>query len=293
MIIIQLIGGLGNQMFQYAAGRAIACRNNTCLKLDTSLFENYMLRSYRLDCFNIVENFATNDEIKHLKPDRSQLFSFCLNKLRQKITPWHEQNVIIEHAFDFDPDVLKITGNAYIKGYWQSEKYFFDIAEIIRKDFTFKRGPDEVNKNILSTILRTNSVSLHIRRGDYVSNPETMETHGVLGIDYYLEALNFIENNVKDPEIFIFSDEISWAKANVRSDLPLHFIDHNGPEKDYEDLRLMINCKHHIIANSSFSWWGAWLGKNEGNLIVAPAKWFNTKCCNYDDLFPAEWLIIN
>ena len=293
MIIVKLIGGLGNQMFQYAAGRAIALKNNTSLKLDCSSFEQYTLRSYRLDRFNIVEDFATHDEINHLKQDQSQLFSFCFFKLQQKIIPWHKQSAIIERTCNFDPDFLKITGNAYLDGYWQSEKYFADIAHVIRNDFTFKEEPDELNKIVLLNILNSNSVSLHIRRGDYVSNPKTTEIHGVLESEYYMESLNLMEKKVKEPEVFVFSDDMVWAKENLKTDLPLHFIDHNGVEKDYEDLRLMSNCKHHIIANSSFSWWGAWLGKKEGQVVVAPARWFNTMSCNYNDRLPSGWLIIH
>lgn len=290
MIIVRLIGGIGNQMFQYAAGRAIACRNNTYLKLDISSFEQYTLRSYRLDCFNLVEDFATHDNIKHLKPDRSQLFSFGFNKLQQKIIPWHKQSVIKERTFDFDPDVLKIRENAYIDGYWQSERYFKDIAHTIRNDFTFKRESDEVNKGVLSTIQDTNSVSLHIRRGDYVSDPKTMETHGVLGAEYYIQALNLMGKKVKEPQVFIFSDDIPWARDNLKTDLPLHFIEHNGIEKDYEDMRLMSLCKHHIIANSSFSWWGAWLCQNPQKIVIAPKKWFNKPNINTNDLIPESWI---
>lgn len=289
MIIVRLNGGLGNQMFQYAAGRAIAYRNNTNLKLDISSFEQYTLRSYSLDCFNIIEDFATHNEIKRLKPDRSQLFSFGLNKLQQKIMPWHNHNEIIEHTIVFNPDVRKITGNAYLDGYWQSEKYFADIAHIIWNDFTFKYESDELNTSVLSQIQDADSVSLHIRRGDYVSNPKTMETHGVLGIDYYIQALNLIEKKVKDPHIYVFSDDISWARENLNTNLPLHFIDHNGVEKNYEDLRLMNSCKHHIIANSSFSWWGAWLDSKQEKIVIAPRKWFNQSNMDTTDLIPDSW----
>jgi hypothetical protein len=293
MIIVRLIGGIGNQMFQYAVGRAISIRNNTNLKLDLSAFENYTLRSYRLDCFDIIEDFATQDEIRRLKPDQSQLLLFLLSRLRQKMIPWYKRSRIIERTFNFDPDVMKITGNAYFEGYWQSEKYFNDIARIIRNDFTFKNEPNDLTKSIIKKIRSTNSISLHLRRGDYISNPKTTEIHGVLGMDYYLKALNFIENHVEDPEIFIFSDEISWAKENLKTELPLHFIDQSGTERDHEDLRLMSTCKHHIIANSSFSWWGAWLGQKEGQVVVAPAKWFNTLTCDNSDRFPSKWFIVN
>ncbi|HAF61980.1 MAG TPA: alpha-1,2-fucosyltransferase [Anaerolineaceae bacterium] len=292
MIIVKIIGGLGNQMFQYAVGRSIACKHNTDLKLDISSFDGYRLRSYRLSCFNIVQDFATKDEIKNLKADNSRSLWHLIEKIRQKTLPRYKRGFIKEHNSDFDPDVLKTTGNTYLEGYWQSEKYFKDFSDVIRSDFTFKQKPDAINESALSQIRDTNSVSLHIRRGDYVSNPKTLAIHGVLGIDYYVTALTLIEEKLNDPEIFVFSDDMQWARNNLKTDLPLHFISHNTADKDYEDLRLMCNCKHHIIANSSFSWWGAWLGGNAGQLVIAPKKWYNTKSYSYADRFPSSWLVV-
>jgi len=132
-------------------------------------------------------------------------------------------------------------------------------------------------------------VSLHIRRGDYVSNRSTLEIHGVLGIDYYVRALNLMEEKVKEPQIFVFSDDIPWARDNLKTNLPLQFIDHNGVEKNYEDLRLMSNCKNHIIANSSFSWWGAWLSSNSEKIVITPMNWFNQSNMDTRDLIPVSW----
>jgi len=292
MIIIQLIGGIGNQMFQYAMGRSIALRNNTNLKLDISLFKQYQLRSYRLECFNIIEEFATHEEIKHLKPGHDQLLFFCLSKVQQKFIPWHNRDIIFERTMSFNPAVLKITDDAYIEGYWQSEKYFKHISHTIHNDFKFKREPDRINKDFLSIINETNSVSLHIRRGDYISNKKTREILGFLGIDYYIRALNLIIKKVNKPNFFIFSDDIPWARENIKADFPFHFIEHNGADKEYEDLRLMSNCKHHIIANSSFSWWGAWLGSNPKKIIISPKKWFNQLKMDIHDLIPDSWIQI-
>jgi hypothetical protein len=135
-------------------------------------------------------------------------------------------------------------------------------------------------------------VSLHIRRGDYVSNRKNIETHGVLGIDYYKRALNFMKEKVKNPQVFVFSDDIPWARENLETDLSLHFMDDNGVERNYEDLRLMSNCKYHIIANSSFSWWGAWLGKFPDKQIYAPRNWFNSSDNDTKDLIPETWDLI-
>lgn len=292
MIIVKIIGGLGNQMFQYAVGRSIACKNDTDLKLDVSSFDSYKLRSYRLNCFNIVQDFATKDEIENLRADSPHPVWTLIGKMCQNLVPRYNQSFIKEQNSDFDSNILKVTGNAYLDGYWQSEKYFKDFSDVIRSDFTFKQKPDVVSESVLSQIRDTNSVCLHIRRGDYISNPKTLAIHGVLGIDYYEAALMLMEEKLNGPEIFVFSDDIQWARNNLKIDLPLHFISHNTADKDYEDLRLMCNCKHHIIANSSFSWWGAWLGGGSRQLVIAPKKWYNTKSYSYADRFPASWLVI-
>ena len=287
MFIIQLIGGLGNQMFQYAAGRRLAHHHNTSLFLDVSLFSAYKLRKYELDIFNIEAAIAPPDMLKQVAFSSKDIIYL---RLRNVFLP----NIIIryirEKSYEFDEYIYNAPDNYYIEGYFQSERYFADISNVIRKNFTFKNEPNEENKRILSRIQNTNSVSLHIRRGDYISNPKTMETHGVLGIDYYLKGLNYIEKNIRTPEIFIFSDDIAWAKENILIKMPIHFIDHNQSSRDYEDLRLMSCCKHNIIANSSFSWWGAWLNQNPDKIVIAPQKWFNDPTINTNDLIPSTWI---
>ena len=289
MIITKLMGGLGNQMFQYAVGRAVAHRANMPLKLDITYFETFKLRSYQLDCFNIQEDFASTKDIERFIPRRRQIGAFTYYKIRAKLLPWHKQKLIKERGVLYDPDIIKIKGNAYLEGYWQSEKYFADISDIIRREFTFKQRPNNINNQILTKIDGVNSVSLHIRRGDYVNNPKTLNFHGVLNLDYYVNALNFISKKVKELYVFVFSDDIAWAKKNLVTTLPLYFIDHNRGEQEFEDLRLMSRCKHHIIANSSFSWWGTWLSSNTNKIIISPKNWFKNKEINIKDLIPETW----
>jgi hypothetical protein len=289
MIIVRLIGGLGNQLFQYALGRNLALKNNCELKLDISGFEDYKLHKYGLHHFNIVENIATKKDIREFKPtSRNFLFNLS-NRISDSVLPWNKRKYIVERDLNYNSNIFNVGGNAYLDGWWQSEKYFADISRIIRKELSVKNEPDGLNREILTIINSTNSVSLHIRRGDYVSNPQTKEFHGVLGMEYYMESLNLIEENVKDPQIFVFSDDIPWARDNLQTDLPVHFINHNGIEKNYEDLRLMSNCKHNIIANSSFSWWGAWLSKNKEKVVIAPKKWFSFQI-RLEDRIPSNWL---
>lgn len=289
MIISKLIGGLGNQMFQYAAGRRAAFINKTFLKLDISGYKNQegmTKREYLLNCFNICEEFASISEINKLKGKNN-----LLQKILRKNYPIIDNRTfIIEKHFHFSPNILKTSNNVYLEGYWASEKYFKDIEDIIRQDFTFKFKPDLENKKLIEKIKNCMSISIHVRRGDYVSVKKTHECHGVCSLEYYKKAINLITAQVKKPHFFIFSDEPEWIKQNLKLKYPNTIIDYNFHKKDYEDLRLISLCKHNIIANSSFSWWGAWLNNNQNKIVIAPKKWFKDSSINTADLIPKSWL---
>jgi len=289
MIIVRLIGGLGNQMFQYAAARRLAHHHNTNLFLDVTGFASYAFRKYELDVFKIRAEIASPDLLTHVSRSRKDAVRLGIRHLLLG-------EIIIQYTREptiaFHETVISLPDVAYLDGYWQSEKYFVEIADILRKEFSFVNPPSAINQELLKEIGGCNSVSMHVRRGDYVSNPIAKEILGVLGIDYYIRALNFMKEKVKDPQIFVFSDDIPWARENLKTKFPLYFIDHNGAEKNYEDLRLMSNCQHHIIANSSFSWWGAWLGSNSEKKVIAPKKWFNQSNMDTRDLIPDSWIKI-
>lgn len=293
MIIVRLIGGLGNQMFQYSLGRTLSLKCQSDLYFDISLLEkllpNVTPRHYELDVFNIKACIASSDLLKRVPFLLKDVIRLGIRKRFKGETVFQ---YVKEKNPNFHDEILSLPDNVYLDGYWQSEKYFSEIVNIIRKEFSFVSPPSAINQELLKEIGECNSVSMHIRRGDYVSNPKYMEIHGVLEIDYYMQALKLIRKNVKDLHIFVFSDDISWVRSNFKTDLPLHFIDHNGAEKDYEDLRLMSSCKHHIIANSSFSWWGAWLCENPEKIIYAPKKWFNRLNFDEGDLIPDSWFVV-
>ena len=293
MVIVQLHGGLGNQLFQYAAGRAISSRTGAPLKLDISLFQTYRLRTYRLGLFSIIEQFACPEEIQRLRsPSIRQVRAWLSARMRRSLLPYYQHPVLRERSRSFDPNVLKAGRNTYLIGYWQSEQYFADISGIIRNEFSLRHEPDEVNRLVLKEMESTNSVSLHIRRGDYVVNPKTNRVHGVLGMDYYRTAVSFIAARVEQPRLFVFSDDIPWCQQHLEVPCPTFFMEHNAEEKDYEDLRLMTNCKHHIIANSSFSWWGAWLSEYPQKLVVAPRKWYTEAEYDPASRFPSDWTVL-
>ncbi len=294
MVIVRLIGGLGNQMFQYAAGRSLALRHGVALKLDISGFADYPLRRYSLGCFNIVEEFASPEEIARVKsPPRRRLVRLIRRAWRKVAgpPPYYRQPVFQESMLrPFDPNIWRTPRDVYLDGYWQSEKYFKDIEHIIRSEFTFRPEQDLQSRDIAAMIAETNSVSIHVRRGDYVSNPLTNRVHGVCGLDYYAACVRFMADRVGKPHFFVFSDEPEWAAENLRFAYPMTFVTHNRDGREYEDLRLMSLCRHHIIANSSFSWWGAWLNARAGKIVLAPQRWFNEPDRDTSDLVPDGWI---
>ena len=288
MVIVQLIGGLGNQMFQYAMAKRLAVLKDTLLKFDITLFKNYGDRQYDLGCFNIKENFASQEEICRLRGPYNKKIPWKTFKLINRAKPVHMRSYFKEKQFNFDPEVFKVSGDVYVEGYWQSEKYFKDIKHTIREDLQFKTEPDPANKEMADLILNLNSVSVHIRRGDYVSDPEVKKVHGTCSMDYYNNAVENMLEKIKNPHFFVFSDDPAWVLKNLKINHPITFINKNSG-KAFEDLRLISYCRHHIIANSSFSWWGAWLSKNPHKIVIAPKKWFNDPCINTEDLVPESW----
>ncbi len=293
MIITKIIGGLGNQMFQYAAGRGVAFRNNAPLKLDTTGYKNregITPWEYQLHLFTLQENFATDQEIRKIKVTKPNRIEKVESKLTAPVTSNRRQHHVVERHFHFDPKILKVPDNAYLEGYWQSEKYFSDLREIIQRDFTFKREPDEMNRAILHHITGCNSVSVHIRRGDYVANPIVAKVHGTCAPAYYHQSIAWLQQKIKHPNFFVFSDDIPWTRKNLHFTSPVFFIDHNQGSRDHEDLRLMSHCRHHIIANSTFSWWGAWLAPNRDKIVIAPRRWFNDQRLDSRDIIPSSWI---
>ena len=174
----------------------------------------------------------------------------------------------------------------------KSEKYFSNVEPQIRRDFTFRTPMNSINASIAAQIPAVNAVSLHIRRGDYVSDAKAAATHGLCSIDYYQEAIRYISSKTPDPHFFIFSDDIEWAKENLHIDCHHQYINQNHGSESYNDMRLMSMCRHHIIANSSFSWWGAWLNPSSNKLIITPNNWFARNEKPTSDLIPSTWIAI-
>jgi len=287
------MGGLGNQMFQYAAGRRLAHIRNTHLKIDLSWFDSITAidtkRHYALNCFTINETFAAANDIKNLANRDKLTFQNIISKALKKLLE-SKGSHIKEKYFHFDPNILSLPYNIYLEGYWQSEKYFKDIKDLILDEFTVKTMPVDRNRELAEMITKDNAVSLHVRRGDFISNPAASKFHGTCSLDYYHSAIERIAARVDHPTFFVFSDDTAWVKDNLSISYPVTYINNNTDETAYEDMRLMSLCKHNIIANSSFSWWGAWLNRNTDKIVIAPSRWFNEESIDTRDLIPDGWI---
>ena len=269
MIITRISGGLGNQMFQYAIAKSMAKKNDDIFKLDVSFYPKQTLRKYELNFFNIEENIASEKECIEQR-GKEEFFFKLKRKLGFKITRptsyTFENNITT-----FDEEVWDKSENIYLDGFWQNEKYFDTIRDEILKAFTLKSDISNEAQKYLLNIQKVNSISLHVRRGDYVQNTHTNSVHGTCDLEYYKRGIEYINKRTTTPVFYIFSDDIPWCKENFDFIENLVFIDNT--KTAFDDLELMKSCKHNIIANSSFSWWGAWLNKNNEKLIVSPFHW--------------------
>jgi len=284
MIISKVIGGLGNQLFQYAAARCLAQVRKTEVKLDLTGFQDYQLRNFDLNALNINVVIARNQEIDALKAKGT------LQRLQSYLTPYNRRKFYKQPYFHFDPHFYRLGSQVYLQGYFQSERYFQPIQPIIRQEFSFKEEIIKEVKTYGKYLTTQRSVAIHIRRGDY-KNEEALRVHGIVPISYYQQAIAFLEQNVSNPQYFIFSDDINWVKEK----LPLEnatIVSGHYSKTHFEDLYLMSQCQHNIIANSSFSWWGAWLNTNPGKIVIAPKQWFNEGPKDTQDLFPASWITL-
>lgn len=290
--IVKLNGGLGNQMFEYAFACALQYQYGSEILFDFAFFNDVKMcdevttRFFELDVFNLKCKPCTVADLALVRrPEFESKFKnsfakkfphlFGINYFREKNNTFYDKNLVGKNDY------------YYYEGYFQNEKYFKHLRNNLVSDFSLKIPIDEKNQFILDKIKNTDSVSVHIRRGDYVTLDYVNKIHGVCSLSYYEKAIEYIAQRVKSPHFFLFSDDIQWVIENLKINYPFSVVDFNQ-EKGWFDLNLMKNCKHHIIANSSFSWWGAWLNENPSKIVIAPKRWTaNKQKC---DIIPSGWV---
>lgn len=295
------MGGLGNQMFQYAAGKALATKLGVTLKIDLSFLDDrsykkdFTFRDFELSCFNIEEEFISKGQLERFYSS-CKIFDKCKLNALNRIA--FNYAIPLPKVFQHPETVVNnkfhsLSNNTLIEGYWQSEQYFIHQQELIREKYIFKALVSDQNRLILTDIWNSNSVSVHIRRGDYAGNNVINSVHGLLDKEYYERCISHVSSKIDNPVFFFFSDDIEWVKSNFRfltEQFSTFFVNPNAGNRAFDDLRLMSNCKHNIIANSSFSWWGAWLNNNPEKIVIAPKHWFNDPSINTNDLIPGSWI---
>jgi len=290
MIVAEINGGIGNQLFQYASAKSLSLFHKTELKLNVNPFGDKFMpgelrsRPFDLHHFNIPEIPADNSI------GNSFLKVSFFQKILQNLKPNYKRKIYKEPFFHFDPHFFEAGNNIYLKGLRQSEKYFKLFETEIRTILKFKDAIVNQFYEIGKKINNENSISVHIRRGDYLAKI-SMEVLGLLPIEYYQNAISLMKSKVNTAKLYFFSDDIEWVKENFN--IPdAEFISGSITSNHIEDLYLMSQCHHNIIANSSFSWWGAWLNNNPDKIVIAPGKWFNKGPKDTQDLVPPGWIKI-
>lgn len=293
------MGGLGNQMFQYAAGLQLATRHKTTLKLDLTFLldrtprENFTYRDFDLVIFNLPAEIASPAEVRRFRRVADLASRTVLERVADKLTKRH---YYLERSPAFDARVLDLSDETYLEGYFQNERYFAGIEVDIRK--RFRLMPDESKlpagtRRLADEIRASRGTCLHVRRGDYVNNPVTMRYHGFCGLDYYQRALDKLRSMKTVHRVFVFSDDPGWCCEyfKLADGFTVVGQEHAGPHASTH-LWLMTLCRHFLIANSSFGWWAAWLSESPDKTVIRPSPWFQASEMREFDICPPGWLSI-
>lgn len=315
MIIVRITSGLGNQLFQYATAKNLAIKHKTVLKIDRINYFSDRLRSFELDWLNADLKFVTTRDLLGIYP--AEGFALCLlrpligRKKAARLLLWYEnrirhfqseynkpfahtrplmrKRVLIQRYYHYDEEISGSPDNIYLIGYFQSWKYFDEIRDELIRELQPPDSPEGENREILSKIEACNSVAVHVRRGDYFSIEENRRLFGVYDMGYFHNAIEMISKKIPNPVFFVFSDDIDWVRKNLVSDQKMIYVGNNR-NNPAEDLRLMYSCRHDILSNSSFSWWGAWLNQNKDKIVIAPEKWLSDEEYDTSDLIPPGWI---
>jgi len=289
-IIAQLQGGLGNQLFQYATARALAHKHQCALLLDQGWFaksyDDVTPRELLLSSLNTKGALISLEPLLK-RPKR-------IRRILQKLWPINPYVYSERTPYRFDPHLLKApafkTQNLYLMGYWQSYRYFESVKKILQAEITPASPLDQHYQNYLNQIQASSSAMVHVRRGDYVHLASAAKVHGFIGLEYYQQGMDRLLEKNPNIQFFVFSDDLDWVKANLPHQNRITFIESlESNDAVIQELELMTHCQYHLIANSSLSWWAAWLAKNPDNLVICPSNWTNDLTMNWDDLLPAHW----
>lgn len=290
MIVVRLMGGLGNQLFQYAAAKHLSVLNNAELYFDTSFFstktEDTTPRKFELDVFHIKYKLATDEMLNHFHGCEFNSTELVLTKLLS----FGKFKKYKFNEYGFDEHFLDLKGNYYVRGFFQSEKYFSSIKSIIREELIIDQEHLPADVPLVNQIKNTaNAVSIHIRRGDYIRNLTSMDAHGICSKDYYVKSIKLLREKLgEDLHFYIFTDDPTWVRNEMNWAIDSTIV---SDKKPIEDFYLMSLCNHNIIANSTFSWWAAWLNENENKSIIVPKQWTNMLQTEKIELAPKNWIL--
>jgi hypothetical protein len=283
MVKVKIIGGLGNQMFQYAAAKALAVKHNTDVSANISAFSSYEVHPLSIDKLSCNCKFDSRGNFLSKVIDFPYFRNVC-----SKFS--HFFNVYIEKDLSYNSEFFNSNKGVSLFGYFQSEKYFLNIRELLLEEFSLNTPLDKHESSIESQITESDSVAIHIRRGDYISDKSANSIHGTCNSEYFINSLSKLNelNLLSDATIlFIFSDDIEWCQANLSFEYRTVFVEGSSARPEV-DIHLMSKCKHQIISNSTFSWWGAWLNTNPNKCVIAPIQWFKT-LHDSTDIVPEQW----
>ncbi len=311
MVIVNIMMGLGNQMFQYAAGRSLALTLNEPLKVDISSYERYTLRKYELEEFFEISPAIATEQYKAIftfgHPVR-RAWNKVFPKKRIRSLPYeenaaarllyslfyifsapHTRNVYEERQFHFDKNFFKSSHSVYLKGYWMSYKYFEHCEDTIKKDFKVREEKIAHLKSVAAEINNCNSVAVHVRCTDR-KMPDTLKMYGEIPASYFKAGIDYIIQQRGDVHLYIFSDDIEMAKKYIPDGLPFTFVSNRITHNAIEDFYLMTECKNIVMTNSTFSWWAAYLNRHKDSIVIAPERWYNIAPYNYQDVYYPSWI---
>ena len=294
MIYVNITGGLGNQMFQYAIARKYQIETNQKIILNIYELKKFKKsRTYQLNGFEISNNIEVSDEKlpwfvhrrnyinKILRKLSPKCYLFVMSKIYNSII-WYLETKTELPRLNKGKDI-------YIGGYWQSDYYFRDIDDIIIKDFTPKKELKAENIDLYEKIINCESICVTIRRGDYISNLKYKKLYYICDNEYFIEGVKKIREEIPSAKVFVFSDDVEWVKNNIDFGCETYY--ESGFDDVWEKLKLMSNCKHFVISNSTFSWWAQHLSRNQNKIVYAPSRWYpdNRKC----DIYEENWKYID